>query len=438
MDPRTSMWLKLIAGAVAIVLWGLFFDDLARVGRWIFDAGDLARGNFPLEDLQARYRDGHIALVHGNLYGIHWETTTYPPLTAYLFVPFRLIGLRATMTLWTVANMIALATIFAVSLHRWCHVSAVDAWFVSATGLAPAGIFALYPFRSLLLWGQMGVFLMLLVFLDLFVVPKRYRGFLIGIASAIKLLPAIFVVWLIVKREIPAVVRAAVAFVLLTLFAAALWPHASAEYWFHVLPSVRVGRIVAVSPSRWVEGVGKLSDQSIRGMFGRPPFLWLKTFPWLPVALIVLVGGIVVVVQFIKHGRELAAFILLSLVTELVSPVSWLHYWVFVGLAPLLAIVEWRRDRPLAIASIILALSTCANLDNEILVKRPFTTMAPVMLFIVRNLYVLGGLTFLAIAAWRAYKLATVREGGGLNDDDGVGRTEDTALIESDGAVVGA
>jgi hypothetical protein len=173
-------------------------------------------------------------------------------------------------------------------------------------------------------------------------------------------------------------------------------------------------------------------------MFGRPPFLWLKTFPWFPVALIVLAGGIAVVVQFIKHGRELAAFILLSLVTELVSPVSWLHYWVFVGLAPLLAVVEWRRDRPLAIASIILALSTCANLDNEILVKRPFTTMAPVMLFIVRNLYVLGGLTFLAIAAWRAYKLATTRQGAGLNDDDGVGRSGDSTLVESNSAVVGA
>lgn len=165
-------------------------------------------------------------------------------------------------------------------------------------------------------------------------------------------------------------------------------------------------------------------------MFGRPPFLWLKTFPWLPVALIVLAGGIAVVVQFVKHGRELAAFILLSLVTELVSPISWLHYWVFVGLAPLLAVVEWRRDRLLAIGSIILALSTCANLDNQILVTRPFTTMAPVILFIVRNLYVLGGLTFLAIAAWRALHWPT-------DDEEGVGRIEDTAVLESDSAVVG-
>jgi hypothetical protein len=438
MSPRTSMWLKWIVGAVAILLWGLFFDDLARVGRWILDAGALSRGNLPLEDLQARYRDAHIALVEGNLYGIHWETSTYPPLTAYLFVPFRSIGLRATMTLWTVANLISLAVIFAVSLHRWCKVPAADAWLASAAGLAPAAVFAFYPFRSLLLWGQLGVFLMLLVFVDLFVIPKRYRGCLIGLAWAIKLLPALFVVWLIAKREISGVVRAIATFAVLTLFAAGLWPHASAEYWFHVLPSARVGRVVAVAPSRWMTGVGKLSDQSIRGMFGRPPFLWMKTFPWLPVALIVLALGIVVAVRFIKQHRELAAFVLLSLIMILVSPVSWLHYWVFVGLAPLLAIVEWRRDRPLAIASIILALSTCANLDNSILVTRPFTTMAPVVLFVVRNLYVLGGLTFLGVATWRACSPLTVDAKEGVALELGARPSEEAVTAESDDAIVGA
>ena len=436
-DPRTSMWLKWVVGSVAILLWGLFFDDLARVGRWIFDAGELARGNLPLEDLQARYRDAHIALVHGNLYGIHWETTTYPPFTAYLFVPFRIIGLRATMTFWTVANMVSLAVIFAVSLHRWCNVSPATAWLASAAGLAPAAIFALYPFRSLLLWGQMGAFSCFWCFWISFWFRSATAGFLIGVATAIKLLPALFLIWLIAKREFSGVVRAAVAFVVLTLFAAVLWPHASTEYWFHVLPSVRVGRIVAVSPAHWANGVGKLSDQSIRGMFGRPPFLWLKTFPWLPVALIVLVLGIVVAVRLIRQGRELAAFVLLSLVTELVSPVSWLHYWVFVGLAPILAVVEWRRDRVLAVASIVLALSTCANLDNTFVVAAPFTTIAPFFLFVVRNLYVLGGLIFLGAATCQAWRWPMSGSREGEVEERVADRVEATALIEDEGAVVG-
>ncbi|MGD0394147.1 MAG: hypothetical protein ABSC41_16080 [Acidimicrobiales bacterium] len=100
---------------------------------------------------------------------------------------------------------------------------------------------------------------------------------------------------------------------------------------------------------------------------------------------------------------------------------SWLHYWAFIGLAPFLAIVEWRRDRLLAISSIVLALSTCANLENKILIAAPVTTMAPIVLFIVRNLYVIGGLQFVVVATQRAFGTPTVPVGGGSRD---VGESE--------------
>jgi alpha-1,2-mannosyltransferase len=403
----TNQWLKILGGAVAIVLWGLFFSDLASTGKWIFDSS-FVQSYRPLADLQARYRDAHTILTHGNVYAIHAETSTYPPIVAYIFVPFRWMGLGPTMTLWTVGNMVALSVIFAITIHRWLKVSPVNAWFASTVGLAPAAIFAFYPYRSVLLWGQMGVFLTFLVFVDLFALPRRYRGLLIGVAGAIKLLPLLFLAWFIAKREISAALRTVVAFAVVTLFAAALWPHASAQYWFHVLPSARVGKIKLVTRANWVRGVGTLGDQSIRGLLGRPPFTWLHTLPWLFVALLVLAGGIVVTTRLVKEERELAAFVLLSLLTVLVSPVSWLHYWAFIGLAPFLAIVEWRRDRPLAISSIVLALSTCANLENKILTQAPITTMAPIVLFVVRNLYVLGGLQFLTVAALRTFRRPTV------------------------------
>ena len=128
---------------------------------------------------------------------------------------------------------------------------------------------------------------------------------------------------------------------------------------------------------------------------------------------------------------------LLSLVTELVSPVSWLHYWVFVGLAPILAVVEWRRDRVLAVASIVLALSTCANLDNTFVVAAPFTTIAPFFLFVVRNLYVLGGLIFLGAATCQAWRWPMSGSREGEVEERVADRVEATALIEDEGAVVG-
>jgi Glycosyltransferase family 87 len=413
-EPRRggmSSPLKIGVGTVAVLLWGLVFDQLTRVAGWILDTYN-AIVLPPLVDLHSRYRDASIAVHKGHLYGFRHGAFTYPPITAYLFVPFHVIGWHATAILWTVANVVVLALLFTVTLWRFFSVSGPRAWLVSATGLAPAAIFLLYPFRSLLYWGQLALFLVFVVFIDLFVVPSRFRGLLIGVAAAIKLLPALFIVWLLARREYPATLRVVGSFAVLTLFAAALWPHASAQYWFHILPSGKDVQMVAnptnvpTSNGRWYFGVGKVVNQSLRGMLARPPFLSPGTVPWLLLALAVLALGVVVTIRLLGERRDLLAFVVLSLVTVLVSPVSWVHYWVFVGLAPFVAILEWRRDRTLAVASLILTVSMCANLEDTRLdglfaLGRQFESAAPVVVFAIRNLYVLGGLIFLAIVSWR-------------------------------------
>jgi alpha-1,2-mannosyltransferase len=403
--------LKIGVGTVVILLWGLVFDQLTRVAGWILDTYN-AIVLPPLVDLHSRYHDASIAIHKGQLYGFRRGAFTYPPITAYLFAPFHLIGWRATAILWTVANVVVLALLFTVTLWRFFSVPGPTAWLVSATGLAPAAIFLLYPFRSLLYWGQLALFLVFVVFIDLFVVPARFRGLLIGLAAAIKLLPALFIVWLLARREYPATLRVIGSFLVLTLFAAALWPHASAQYWLHILPSGKDVLMVAdptnipTSHGHWYFGVGKVVNQSLRGLLARPPFLLAGTLPWLLLAAAVGALGVVVTIRLLGQRRDLLAFVVLSLVTVLISPVSWVHYWVFVGLAPFVAILEWRRDRALSVASIILTVSMCANLEDTRLdgifaLGRQFASAAPLVVFSVRNLYVLGGLVFLGIVAWR-------------------------------------
>jgi alpha-1,2-mannosyltransferase len=401
---RWSSRVKVAVGTVGIVLWGLVFDDLARSARWVLDT--FYSNKFPMADLHSRYVDAHLVLAHAaNFYNFRRGAFTYPPFAAYFFTPFHLVGFRATMTIWSLASMAALAGVIAVALRRWLAVAAADAWLISAVGLAPAAVFLFYPLRSMLVWGQIGNILLAMIVLDLFVVPRRFRGILIGVAAAIKLLPALFIVWLLARRELGGALRVVVTFALLTLLAAALWPHASIQYWFHVLPSGRDVQLAADptgiidDPVHWVFGVGKLTNQSLRGLFGRPPFLWVGDLPWLVVALGALAGGIAVTVRLLNQRLELAALLALSVTTVLVSPVSWLHYWSFVALAPILAIIEWRRDRPLAIAAIILAVSTCANLE-----KTDLSLVAPIVAFGIRNLYVIGGIVFLVVAAARAFR----------------------------------
>lgn len=411
-DVRSDAW-KLLVGGVVVLAWGLVFDQLTRVGGWILDTYNVVVVP-PLVDLHSRYRDVTIVIHKGDLYAFRHGAYTYPPITAYLFAPLHLIGWHATAILWTVANVVVLALLLTIVLWRFFSVRGPTAWLVSATGLAPATIFLLFPFRSLLYWGQLGLFLMFLVFVDLFVVPTRFRGMLIGVAAAVKLLPAIFIVWLLARRELAGVVRVLVAFAVLTVLAAILWPHASAEYWFHVLPSGRDVSMATnptdlpVHASTWYFGVGKVINQSLRGMLGRPPISLPGTMPWALLAVAVLALGIAVTLRQLAARRDLLAFVTLSLVTVLVSPVSWVHYWVFVVLAPFVAILEWRRDRVVAVASIILTVATCANLEDPRLegLTPPglhFLHIAPIVVFGVRNLYVLGGLVYLGLVAWRAF-----------------------------------
>jgi alpha-1,2-mannosyltransferase len=407
-------WRRIVGGAVAALAWGLFFDQLTRVGGWVLDTYNV-QIQPPLLDLHSRYRDAITIWHHGHLYGYRRGAFTYPPVTGYLFLPFHAIGWRATAVVWTIGNVVALALLLTVVLQRYFSVAGPTAWLVSATGLAPATIAVLFPFHSLLYWGQLSLFLLVVVFVDLVVVPPRYRGLLIGAAAAVKLLPALFVVWLLARREFGAVARAGAAFLVLTLVAAALWPHASDVYWLHLLPSGQDVLMVAnpthqpTAHGLWYFGVGKIDNQSLRGLLGRPPFTWIGTFPWILVALGVLAVGVAATIRLLGQRRELLAFVVLSCTTVLVSPVSWAHYWVFVVLAPFVAVLEWRRDRVLVVASLILTVATCVDvedprLDSLYFVGAKFSQVAKPELFVVRNCYVLGGLVFLGLVAWRAFR----------------------------------
>ena len=387
----------------------------------------------PLVDLHSRYFDAYLAVHHLRLYGFRPGAFTYPPITAYVFVPFRVIGWHATGVVWTIGNVVVLALLFAITLHKWFGVSKANAWLASALGLAPAAIFLLFPFRSLLYWGQFALFLLFLVFVDLFVVPARFRGILIGVATAIKLLPALFVVWLLARRDVPSVIRVGASFLFLTLLAAVLYPHASAQYWLHILPSGRDVAMVAdprnmpSTGANWAFGIGKVDNQSIRGLLGRPPISLTGTMPWLLLALVVLGVGIVATIRLLSQRRDLVAFVTLSVTTVLISPVSWVHYWVFAGLAPFVAILEWRRDRAISIAAMILTVAMCANMEDPRLdafffTGAQFSQAAHPVVFVIRNLYVLGGLVFLAVVTWRALATQSTELDPPLLRRDGLAR----------------
>ncbi len=101
--------------------------------------------------------------------------------------------------------------------------------------------------------GQVNLFLLALVLADMHrVALGRPAGIGIGIATAIKLTPAIFVVLLLMTRRAKDAVTATATFAVCTLLAYFIAPDASRVYWLHTFyDTSRVGVPYISNQSLW-------------------------------------------------------------------------------------------------------------------------------------------------------------------------------------------
>ena len=97
--------------------------------------------------------------------------------------------------------------------------------------LLPAALL-LEPVRNTLAYGQINIVLMALVALDcLTEAPRWPRGALIGLAAAVKLTPAAFVLFFLLRRDYRAAAAAGVSFAAATAAGFVLAGHDSVRYW---------------------------------------------------------------------------------------------------------------------------------------------------------------------------------------------------------------
>jgi alpha-1,2-mannosyltransferase len=245
---------------------------------------------------------------------------TYPPFAALLMSPLGAVSLRVAATVHTIACVVVLA------VSTWWLVTPVARrvgwvpWF--AVGLTLPVVMGSDPVREAMGWGQVGIFLAVLVLADLVGLRngRRWAGVGIGLATAVKVTPGLFVVYLVLTRRWRAAAVASGTFVVTTGLTAVVAPRASWEYWVHALwETSRVGDPVAPG------------NQSLLGVLDR------LLRPAQPSALLwaLLVAGVVAVslgraVRASRHGDELVGFTLVGLAGCLVSPIAWSHhlYWV--------------------------------------------------------------------------------------------------------------
>ena len=121
---------------------------------------------------------------------------TYPPLAAILFVGLDVLPLtvaEVVMNLASVAGLTATALVVSWRLFGWNQRALLTGLVVSA------GAMVFEPVRSTIGFGQVNLILMGLVALDCLLPKTRWpRGLLLGLAIAIKLTPAVFVLFFLV------------------------------------------------------------------------------------------------------------------------------------------------------------------------------------------------------------------------------------------------
>ncbi|GAB3138659.1 hypothetical protein GCM10027290_06440 [Micromonospora sonneratiae] len=252
--------------------------------------------------------------VQGELY------FTYPPLTALLLRPFADLPLGLTIAIFTILTVVAV-----VVTTKWLLAPVADRHDVSrwlVVGLAVPLVFAVESTRETITFGQINMLLVVLILADLlFAVPRgsRWAGVGIGLATALKLFPGIFIVYLLACRRWRAAVAASATAAVATLLAGAVAPGDSWRFWTHELWATdRVGR---------TDYTGNQSLFGLLSRFSTPdkPHQLL----WLALVAIIAGYGLWRAARAAREGDELAGLTLTGLVGALASPISWTHhvYW---------------------------------------------------------------------------------------------------------------
>jgi alpha-1,2-mannosyltransferase len=299
------------------------------------------------------YRLGVHAWLSGrDLYGVLPVTSAgvvlpfiYPPFAALLMVPVTVSSwVFAAVAVFT-ASLLSLAiTIYLVLRRLWPEGGLSGALAGTSALLVPC--LALEPVWQTFSFGQINLMLMAMVTVDCLMPRTRWpRGVLIGLAAAIKLTPAVFLLYLVLRRDY----RAAAA----TVISGAV--------------ATGIGMLVAPGPSMRYWGGGLAGAGGVSGS----PFFTNQTFQAVLVRagvdgpamkagwLVLSVGLVFLAAPAIRRGQRPLAMVVTAGVGLLVSPTSWSHHWVWIAPAlPVVAATAWRARSRLWMAVTVVLVVT--------------------------------------------------------------------------------
>ncbi|MFP5282496.1 MAG: glycosyltransferase 87 family protein [Actinomycetes bacterium] len=250
----------------------------------------------------------------------------YPPIAAILMTPLAFGPYALWQVVWTAGLIWAQQSVL-----RRCGVP--RGWVLGLVGVAV--VLAVEPIRTTLGYGQVNTLLMALVVADLLPDapsgrgpgfgpqgPRRRipQGALIGLAAAIKLTPALFVVFAFLVGKRRTALTGIVSFAVFTGIGAVLLFSETLAFW----GGLSGGDTRTASPVY-------AGNQSVLGVFFRLGGASVATtLVGLAVAGLVALLGTLVAAHWWARGEKVFAVAVVGLCTCLASPLSWTHHYVWI------------------------------------------------------------------------------------------------------------
>jgi len=335
----------LTAAALALAAWRVLGHTPYRIDIEVYRMGGQA-----WMDGRPLYSDG---VTFHTLIGLDLPFT-YPPLAAIAFCPFAWLSFSVASVAITLITLVLLIVSTVIVLTRLDVFSTpgvvtdppwIRRWWLAAAIVA-AGVIYLEPIQSDLAFGQINVVLMTLVVADC--LPRRTpwpRGLLLGLAIALKLTPAVFLLYFLLRRDGRAALTAIASFVVATLAGFLLAWQDSLEYWTATVRNTdRIGS-AALNTNQNIAGALARLDLSRGVQFG----LW--TLACFAVLAVTVWGA----QRALQAGEPVLALMCVALFGLVVSPVSWSHHWVWALPAVLVTGVLAYRRRNIALAVVTAA-----------------------------------------------------------------------------------
>lgn len=370
--PSSPAWCALPV-ALTLILLGPWIVEIDANGvRWAYHLDtdvyrEGARALWRGDDLyEQRFTVGDTALPF-----------TYPPFAAMAFLPLAAVSAEIAGLAMTIVSLTCLWWVIALVVKS----KTLAAWLLPVAALFE-------PVRDTISFGQINLLLMALVTADALGRPnRRTAGVWAGIAAALKLTPATFIVFFLVRGQFRAAGVMVLTAVSATVLAGLLRPEMSWNYWVDTLINTdRIG-----NPEY-------ATNQSLAGALARMTEPVTADRWWLIGAVVLL--ALSVYAAWRVRFNAVATLAVTSLIALLLSPVSWSHHWVWL-IVVVLALVPAARIG-----------STSARILGGLLLLialLPPHRLAPMgggqelewpwWLHLAGNSYVLGAVALLALAA---------------------------------------